>query len=303
MLSESFLQTAETRLNLATIGDGPPLVLVHGVTRAWQDFSTVIPALAARWRLVAPDLRGHGRSERKPGGYQVVDYVRDIVQLVDRFLDEPAILFGHSLGAMVALAVAAERPGRVRGVILEDPPFETMGERIGQSALLGYFQQLQKLVAAGLTVAELANALADVRMTPPDATSPGPRLGDLRDAATIRLAAACLAAADPEIFRPIVAHEWLRGYSVEQLLRQVQSPVLLLQGDPALGGMLVDADVRLAQEILADCTHVRMANVGHQIHWQQTEATLRVVAGFVESLGLQSAHPAVMYADPIPKRF
>ena len=302
MISQRSIQLDETSLNVATTGAGPPMVLLHGVTRAWQDFSTIIPALAARWGLVAPDLRGHGRSARMAGAYRVVDYIRDISALIERHVDAPAIVYGHSLGAMIALAIAAERPGRVRGLILEDPPFETMGARIGETALLGYFQQLQRLAKSGLTLAPLAKALADVRMTPPGAVA-GPRLGDLRDAATLRLTAACLAATDPEVLAPIVEGRWLHGFDLQSLLKRVQCPVLLIQGDRSLGAMLSDDDAQLAQERLADCTHVTFANVGHQIHWQQPETTLRVISGFAESLELSGPRRPIEYADPIPKRY
>jgi pimeloyl-ACP methyl ester carboxylesterase len=281
MIVEQLKAVGQTSLNLATTGDGPPLVLLHGVLRAWQDFSSLLASLSGQHRLLAVDFRGHGRSAQGPA-YRVVDYVADTVELLRQELDQPAVLLGHSLGAMVALAAAAELPGRICGIILEDPPFETMGSRIAACGFLNYFEQLQQLAALGLPVTELAQRMAELRV--PGRGAAGLRLADVRDAASLRFAAHCLAAADARALAPIVQGEWLRGYNLSSLLDRIDCPVLLLEADSALGGMLTEEDSRQICSSLADCTHIRMASVGHHIHWQQTESTLRIVHAFLATL-------------------
>src|SRR5687767_1435425 len=126
MLRESTLSTGGFKLNLAVgQASGPPLVLFHGVTRRWQDYATLLPVLAMRWHVHAPDFRGHGLSDRRTNGYLVIDYMQDALTLLAT-LAQPAVLFGHSLGAMVAVAAAAAKPEQVKAVILEDPPFDTL---------------------------------------------------------------------------------------------------------------------------------------------------------------------------------
>ena len=249
---------------------------------AWQDYSAMLGSLTARRHVVAPDLRGHWASGRTPGAYLVTDYARDIITHVERHV-HGGVVYGHSLGAMVALAVAAALPDRVVGAVLEDPPFETMGSRLASNGLLAYSLQMQALAQARLPVPELAKRLADVRQRPPDG-GVGPRLGDVRDAASLRFGAECLAAADPDVYTPIVAGHWLQGYDWPAMLGSVHCPVLVLQADPKLGGMLIDADAALLQQRLADCTLVKVPGVGHHIHWQQTDATLRLLHGFLDSL-------------------
>jgi pimeloyl-ACP methyl ester carboxylesterase len=281
MIIEQLKPIGQSSLNLATTGDGPPLVLLHGVLRAWQDFSSLFASLSSHNRLLAVDFRGHGRSA-PAAGYRVVDYVADTVELLRQEFDQPAVLMGHSLGAMVALAAAAEQPSRVRGLILEDPPFETMGARIASSGFLNYFEHLQQLASLHLPVPELAQRMAEIQI--PGRSAAGLRLGDVRDAASLRFAAHCLAAADVQVLEPIVQGEWLRGYNLASLLDRVDCPVLLLEADSALGGMLAKEDARQICSALADCTHVPMAGVGHHIHWQQTESTLRIVHAFLATL-------------------
>ena len=91
------------------------------------------------------DFRGHGESARSEGRYRVVDYVEDAARFLEEEIGRPAAVYGHSLGAMVAAATAARAPGMVMAVVLEDPPFHTMGRRIRETALHGFFSALRTL--------------------------------------------------------------------------------------------------------------------------------------------------------------
>ena len=131
MFHERLVALRYGRLNVATgPAHGPPLVLLHGVLRRWSDFAPILGPLAARWQVFAIDHRGHGASDRIAGRYLVTDYTEDVVDFITRHMPQPPVLYGHSLGGMVALAAAAALP-QVQGAILEDPPFETMGTAIG----------------------------------------------------------------------------------------------------------------------------------------------------------------------------
>src|SRR5262245_38718842 len=89
--------------------NGPTLVLLHGVARNGTDWQNLMPELVKEWHVVALDHRGHGESERSAAGdYLVIDYVRDAAAFVREHCRRPMTVFGHSLGAMVALGVAAE---------------------------------------------------------------------------------------------------------------------------------------------------------------------------------------------------
>jgi pimeloyl-ACP methyl ester carboxylesterase len=271
---------------------GPPLVVFHGVLRGWRDFMPLLPSLALRWQIFAPDQRGHGRSPHAAARYRVVDYVRDAVVLLLDHVPEPAVLYGHSLGAMVALAATCQQPDRVRALILEDPPFETMGKRLAGTPLHEYFAALRDATQKSheskkrddepLDVDALAAALANIPVAAPGGGTT--RLGNVRDAASLRFSASCLTRLDPDVFEPIVKGRWLIGYDELAPLDRVTCPTLLLQADEAAGGMLVDADAERLASTLPRCLHVKMAGVGHLIHWTKTEDTLRLVVAFLESL-------------------
>ena len=83
MWTEQFVESGNSRLNLASgPASGPPLLLLHGVTRRWQDFLTLTSALTERWQVNALDFRGHGRSSRCSGAYRVLDYAGDVIRLL-----------------------------------------------------------------------------------------------------------------------------------------------------------------------------------------------------------------------------
>lgn len=104
-------------------GAGPTLVLIHGFTDSWSSWTPVIDALPEALPIVAYDLRGHGQSAHTPGAYTLQNHIHDAVAVLEQFVSGPALLCGHSLGGLVAAGLAAEEPGRVAGLILEDVAF------------------------------------------------------------------------------------------------------------------------------------------------------------------------------------
>lgn len=284
MLNEQLFHYEGLSLNFATgPRNGPALVFFHGVTRRWQCFVPLIPTFGTRWHIHALDHRGHGGSSRPNSGYLVRDYVRDAIAFVQEQVQGPAVLYGHSLGAMVAAGVAAELPQQVRGVVLEDPPFATMGPRISLSALLSYFAGVQPFAESTLPVGELARQLAEIPLTIPGQAG-SIRLGDTRDLASLRFTARCLKPLDRNVLAPITAGRWLEGFDWTAVLGRINCPGLLLQADQSAGGMLTDDDAADAERLMSDCTRIRLPKVGHLIHWLQTEACLRLVNSFLESL-------------------
>ena len=260
-----------------------PLVFLHGVGRCWQDFTALTGALSARWEIHALDFRGHGPSEHTPGKYLVRDYVRDAVALVRDHVRRPVILYGHSLGALVAAAIAAELPELVRGAVLEDPPFTLLGPNISQTPFQTLFRAFADVSQRGLSAVELAQALADVRIPTPDMRGQV-RLGDGRDEVSLRFSAECLRRVDPALWAPLANGGWMEGYDYPALITKIRCPVLLLHGDVAEGSMMPQAVVDEVARTLADCTKVAVAGPGHLIHNLAGELTLRLVASFCEAI-------------------
>jgi pimeloyl-ACP methyl ester carboxylesterase len=99
-----------------TEGTGRTVVLIHGFTDSSRSFAPLEPYLADM-RLIMPDLRGHGDSHRPEDAYRIVDFAEDIACLMEALVLRDALVVGHSLGAMVALDLAASRPNLVGALI------------------------------------------------------------------------------------------------------------------------------------------------------------------------------------------
>ena len=97
----------------------PPLVLLHALGEDGSDWGNIAPAFARHWRVYAPDLRGHGRSDW-PGDYSAELMRADILGFLDALALGRVDLIGHSLGGMVAYLFAIEHPERLRHLVLED---------------------------------------------------------------------------------------------------------------------------------------------------------------------------------------
>ncbi len=100
-------------------GEGPPLLLLHGVGGTHTIWNDVIPALSPRFRVLAPDLRGHGRSVMpREATVGFADLKADLFRLLAAKGVDRAYLVGLSAGALLALRIALDEPDRVRGLVL-----------------------------------------------------------------------------------------------------------------------------------------------------------------------------------------
>jgi 3-oxoadipate enol-lactonase len=115
------IETAGIRLAYRVSGSpgAPPLVLLHGLGDGAASWEGVAPAFARRWRVYAPDLRGHGRSDRT-GNYSVELMEADLLGFLDALGLDRVDLIGHSMGGLVGYLLAGDHPERVARLILED---------------------------------------------------------------------------------------------------------------------------------------------------------------------------------------
>ena len=167
-ITHRFVETNGIRMHVAEQGTGPLVVLLHGFPESWYSWRHQIGALAAAgYRVVAPDQRGYGQTDRPEDvrSYTQLHLVGDVVGLLDALGEERAVVVGHDWGAPVAWNTALMRPDRVRGVVGLSVPFFPRGPvsmltaaraGLGDGFYMQYFQ------APGVADAELAR---DVRGT------------------------------------------------------------------------------------------------------------------------------------------
>ncbi|MBV62865.1 MAG: alpha/beta hydrolase [Nevskiales bacterium] len=138
------LETNGTRIAYQQFGEGPDLIMVHGLAanRAFW-FTGLAPMLRDRFRLTLYDLRGHGYSATPPSGYSAGQQADDLLALMDHLGIDQAPIVGHSFGGAVALEFAVRYPHRVSKLALLDAKINCLQPtlRLADCAHLTPFEQ------------------------------------------------------------------------------------------------------------------------------------------------------------------
>jgi pimeloyl-ACP methyl ester carboxylesterase len=207
------LRVNDTDLYYESEGSGPPVLLLHGLGSSTRDWEFQVPALARAHRVIAMDVRGHGRSERAPGPYSVSGFAKDAVELLRALDSAPAHIVGLSMGGMIAFQMAVDAPQAVRSLtiinsgpamIIRDPRLRT---------LIRMRLLLTKLFGMRSVAGMIAGPLF-----------PDPGQEHLRD----RFKAA-IAANDPRCYR--AALRAIYGWSVADRIGGISCPVLIVSSD------------------------------------------------------------------------
>lgn len=250
--TRSTFETPEVALSYLSSGtNGQPLIWFHGVSGRASRWAHQMQHFSAHWQVFAPDARGHGCSGRTPGRYTWIHHARDASAFVDGVARQPAVLVGHSLGAIQALWVAAECPEKVAALVLEDPPLYA-AER--PDADFSRFQAMEMAVRARMTTDQILAAWP-----------PTPGMSDVLR----REYAEGLVQLDPENLTVTINLEATKGFDVDDCLERAHCPTLLLRAGAS--GVLSDADLARALGILSNGRATTIANAGHQIHAERNE--------------------------------
>jgi pimeloyl-ACP methyl ester carboxylesterase len=129
-----------THVALAGPDDAPPVLLVHGWPQHWWSWRNVIPGLAQRFRVIAPDLRGHGWTNAPPDGYEKEQLVSDLLAVLDALGIERVTWIGHDWGGWTGLLAAMRAPARLERLLALSIPHLWDTLRPGRIAILLSYQ-------------------------------------------------------------------------------------------------------------------------------------------------------------------
>ena len=267
--------TGTVSLNYITVGSGkPPLVLLHGTTDHWQHFKPILPLLAQHHQVYALDLRGHGRSGHVPMGYRVIDFADDVATFLHEVVGETAVLVGHSLGGLIGIRVASMEPTAVSALIIEDPPLFLRRATVqtGSPRAYHFFQTLYEGLQQASTRLQLEQFLS--QQLPPERTQNLPEM------------VTRLRQVDPDVILISFNNGLMNGFEIDESLRQIICPTLLLQANPQAGGALLDQDVAAVMALLSKGQHRFVESAGHAIHVDQPELFVQIVEAFVDLEGI-----------------
>jgi pimeloyl-ACP methyl ester carboxylesterase len=260
--------------------NGPPLILLHGLSRDWTSFSILFADLVPRFHVFALDLRGHGESGRVKNGYGIADFGKDVAEFIHAIVRQGAAIFGHSLGAMAGMCAAADHSA-VSALIV--------GDSLISPANLAYmydplFAQLHALLLRGGSEVELARGIGRIQIQFPGITE-SIRLNELpgnSDAVLLAWAQTAIRT-DPEALQMTLDRTSHAAWEPERILPRITCPVLLLQGNPELDALLSDADVALAKRLLPRAEHVRFPLLGHALFMQNARTVLDAIMPFLDT--------------------
>lgn len=260
--------------------DGPLVFLLHGLLDTGASFAPVAEHLSPKARLLAPDWRGHGDSDRAPDGYWFPDYVADLDALIDSLAgSEPIALVGHSMGGQIASLYAGLRPDRVSHLICLDSlnvpatASETMPRRYrdwlaAQSRPPAPRRYPDLGALAGRIHARYPELTeAQVRQLAEDWSRPDDHGG-------IRLAS------DPlhRVPFPVAFHP--EDYMA--VWRQVTAPVLCLDGGRSPASRWINAaEMQRRRDCFRDVTHDLLPDCGHMLHLEQPAGVAARITQFL----------------------
>jgi 3-oxoadipate enol-lactonase len=241
------------------LGDGPPVLLIMGLGCASGLWHRTRPALAARFRTIAVDNRGVGKSSRPPGPYPIALMASDAAAVLDAAGAASAHVFGVSMGGMIAQEFALQYPDRVRSLIL------------GCTWAGGPQAPRPKRPATeNLSPEEAARVLQELNYHPHTAQE---RIDEDRAAQGV---------AHPDAY--VAQFQGSRGWESYGRLSRITVPTLVIHG--ACDLRVPPANATLLAEGIRGAKLVIIPDAGHLFITDQPEAANGAVLGFLEDAAL-----------------
>ncbi|MEM9506113.1 MAG: alpha/beta fold hydrolase [Cyanobacteria bacterium P01_E01_bin.35] len=282
LMEETLITIRGLKICLCTWGpeEGPLVLCLHGILEQGAAWSEVAIRLAQKgYRVIAPDLRGHGRSDRvgKGGSYNLIDFLGDIDAIVEYLAGKAFILVGHSLGSVLGAIFATIRPQRIKNIVLVETILPTHTEDDDPTTAI-------------------ANQLDSMAKPPehpvfPDITTAAERLRKATPAISPALAK-LLAERITEPCEGGVRWRWeplLRtraGISLNgigrsrylKLLQKIKVPITLVYGDQSNFNRIEDLNKQ--QEAMPNATKVVVSG-GHNLPLEAPSALAKIISGAV----------------------
>ncbi len=279
------------RVSFLRAGQGPPLLLLHGIAGSYETWAPVIPALAENFTVIAPDMLGHGCSAKPRGDYSLGAYAAGARDLLLALGYESATVVGHSLGGGIAMQFAYQFPahtGRL-GLVSSGGLGEEVSIFLRAATLPGSELVLPVITRAWITGLgrKVGGALGSIGLTPSD---------DLNEAAR-----SFASLSDPEAraaflstARAVIDHRGQRVSARDRLYLAESVPTMIVWGEkdriiPASHGRSAAASMPGSKLVVFD-------DAGHFPHLSNPLPFTRALTEFVHG-----SEPAILQTDDLQR--
>ncbi len=247
-------------------GQGEPLVLVHGLGTGSADWQFQFPALEPHYRVIAPCLRGFGRSERFSGDYSIELFADDLAALLDELGLPDCHLCGVSMGGAVAYQFAVGHPQRLRSLVTinSQPTFELNSPK----KLLFYYQRAWLVRLLGLQAVARRQALRNF---------PGAANAALRRQLEGRFDN------DPDIY--LAALGSLKHWTVVDSLDSIAAPALVIAAEHDYS---TPEEKRRLVRRMPDVRVQVIEGAHHAVHLEMPQAVNKAILDFLGALDTRS---------------
>lgn len=249
------------QLTVSELGVGVPALLVHAWGETHRTFDRLAPRLAARFRLVAPDQRGAGGSDKPAEGYTLRQMAEDLVDLLDALDVTSSFVVGTSSGGYVAQQLAIAHPSRVQGLVLVGAP--------------------RSLAGAGDPFGKALDALHDPVT-----------VDDVRSITSAIIfhqpVPADFLARQEQAALTIPSHVWRQTYTALRTATpptdtgQIHVPTLVISG--AADDMLPRSDIDHLNDKIHDARLRSYEHTGHMVLWEQPQRVADDILSFTRTV-------------------
>lgn len=238
---------------------GAEILLLHGGSNRWQSFLPILPDLMTNFHIYAIDMRGHGKSERA-NSYTMRDHADDLVSFIKNQIQKPVIIFGNSLGGMVATIIAAKHPELVQAIIIGDTPLTLVRLR----RLIDEQRDFAHQIIHWLATNNVETLYKEIKND---------------------YFAESLTQCDPSMLSAMFDDfdNTFGEYKPRALFPFITCPFLVIRGNVEQGSLISDTDMNEALQSNQHIIQVQLPKVGHSI-MEDKEALIKAINAFVEKL-------------------
>jgi pimeloyl-ACP methyl ester carboxylesterase len=266
----------DTPLNVIDLGEGDPVVFVHGLSGSWPNWLEQLPAFARNHRVIAMDLPGFGHSPMPEERITISAYARIVDGLLQALGVSAATLVGNSMGGFVSTELAIAFPQRVERLVLVSPAGISTYRNREMERLEPYLRRLAPMVAA----------YTAWTATKSDWMASRPGLRNLALGFVTRHPSRLPAALAAEQMRGMGKPGFMEAlranidYPISERLPEIACPTLIVWGDE--DKVIPVGDASVFEELIPDARKVIFEGTGHMAMLERPAAFNELLSEFVE---------------------